>query len=365
MSTQQYQLSDQGRRALDQHYEVIRQVNAVGSAHDVSKKFAVNPTVEQSLESLMQESVEFLQMINVVGERDLKGQVVGMNVRKRLAYRKSRANLPRRPEYAGELSERSWELFTSLFDTWIPWETIDQWAKFEDFSARYSRHVAQQIGLDRICIGWNGETAAADTDRVANPDLEDMNIGWMQKLRLERPDHVMGRALVGVAPNQTATGAAVPINVGNGAATYKNIDALAYDLISGMPSWARKSTDLVVICGSKLVDDKYFPQINRPLAATVDGQPVVSDENVGKIIQSQKQIGGRPAIMVPEFPENAMVITPLKNLTIKYQEGARRRFIREEPENMAGLADYNSSNEGYVIESTDFMVQAENITFVA
>jgi P2 family phage major capsid protein len=362
--TQQYQLSDQGRRALDQHFDVIRRVNETGASHDVSKKFAATPQVEQSLESLMQESVEFLGLINVEGTRDLKGNVVGMNVRKRLARRISRANLPRRPQYAGELTDRSWELYTSLFDTWLPWELIDQWSRFNDFSARYSRHVAQQIGLDRICIGWNGTSAAIDTDLVANPDLEDMNIGWMQKLRIEKPSHVMGRALVGVAPNQTATGADVPINVGNGAATYKNIDALAFDLISGMPSWARKSTDLVVVCGSKLVDDKYFPQINRPLAATVDGQPVVSDENVGKIIQSQKQIGGRPAIMVPEFPEDAMVITPLKNLTIKYQEGARRRYIREEPENMAGLADYNSSNEGYVIEDTDFMVQAENITFV-
>ena len=46
-----------------------------------------------------------------------------------------------------------------------------------------------------------------------------------------------------------------------------------------------------------------------------------------------------------------------------YQEGSRRRYIKDEPENKASLVDYNSVNEGYVIEDTDFMVMAENITF--
>jgi hypothetical protein len=66
-----------------------------------------------------------------------------------------------------------------------------------------------------------------------------------------------------------------------------------------------------------------------------------------------------------------MLITPLgqpnatdsSNLSIYYQEGSRRRYIEDKPELMAALVDYNSVNEGYVIEHTDYAVMAENITF--
>jgi hypothetical protein len=64
-------------------------------------------------------------------------------------------------------------------------------------------------------------------------------------------------------------------------------------------------------------------------------------------------------VIVPFFPEGTMLITPLgqpnatdsSNLSIYYQEGSRRRYIKDEPENMAALVDYNSVNEGYVIET--------------
>ena len=111
--------------------------------------------------------------------------------------------------------------------------------------------------------------------------------------------------------------------------------------------------------------------VNRPLASTMDSGRSTSDETVRDIIMSDKQIGGRPAAIAPYFPEGTMMITPLgragatdsSNLSIYWQEGSRRRYIKDEPENMASLVDYNSVNEGYVIEDTDFAVMAENITF--
>jgi hypothetical protein len=114
-----------------------------------------------------------------------------------------------------------------------------------------------------------------DTDADTNPLGEDVNIGWLHKLRLERADHVMGRETVTVGDVTTATGAAKPIYIGPDSASasgdYKNIDALAYDLIAGMPSWARSSTDHVVVVSQDLVDEKYFPMINRKLSDSIDG----------------------------------------------------------------------------------------------
>lgn len=354
-----YTLSDRGRNALDQLFSTIASVNGIA---DVSRQFALDPTSEQKLEDLQSEEVDFLGMINVMPMRDLSGDVLGLSTSKMIARRISRANLPRKPAYVGNLQGRKYALEDTLFDTMLPWEVVDAWSKFPDFATRYSRHVARSIGQTRISIGWNGTSVAADSNPLLNPNGEDMNIGWLHKLRLERPDHVMGRTLVGPAGSQTATGAIIPIEVGADE-EYKNIDALAYDLISGMPSWARRSTELRVIVSSDLVDEKYFPMVNRPLSATIDGGKATSDEVVQSVVHSTRQIGGRPAIIVPFFPEGTMFVSPTKNLSLYWQEGSRRRYIRDEPENMAELVDYNSSNEGYVIEDTDYAVLAEGITF--
>ncbi len=350
-----YILSDRGRNALDLLYRRIEELNGTRSAH---KLFTVDPTAEQRLEDLQREEVGFLDRINIMPMRDLIGDVVGMFTEDFIASRVSAANLPRKPKYVGGMQDRQYQLYETLFDTLLPWAKIDAWSKFPDFPVRYAKHVAISIALSRISIGWNGVSVAADSDSDANPNGEDMNIGWLQKLRLEKPDHVMGRAIDG----GTATGAPEPIYI-HANEDYKNIDALAYDLIAGMPSWARKSTEHVVCVSQDLVDEKYFPMINRALGATIDGGKATSDEVTYDVIMSQKQIGGRPAAIVPKFPEGTLFISPLKNLSIYYQEGARRRFIKDEPENMSSLVDYNSSNEGYVIEDTDFAVLAENITF--
>lgn len=360
-----YALSDRGRRMLDGLFSHIAQIN--GATRGVAHQFTLDPSTEQRLEDLQREEVAFLNRINILGMRDLKGQVIGLTANNMVASRKSRPQLPRSPKYVGRMQDRKWELYSTLFDTWLPWELIDAWSRFPDFAQRYAKHVATSVGLSRIMVGWHGVEVAADTDAEENPMGEDVNIGWLQKLRLEKADHVMGRLTVTAGGVTTATGAAAPIYIGpdsdHADGDYKNIDALAYDLIAGMESWARTSTDHVVIVSQDLVDEKYFPMVNRPLADTIDGGKSTSDQTVSDIVMSTKQIGGRPAAIVPFFPEGTMAITPLKNLSIYYQEGSRRRYIKDEPENMASLVDYNSVNEGYVIEDTDFMVMAENITF--
>lgn len=354
---QRYTLTDTGRRALDNLFNHIARGNGIPS---VSRDFAVEPTAEQRLISLQREEVSFLTQINDLPVPQLIGQVIGLNTEDFIGSRTSEENLPRKPSYVGGMSKREYRLEHTEFDTKLKWQLIDAWARFPNFPELYAKHVARSIGLSRISIGWHGLTAAPQSNKAQNPNGEDMNIGWLQKLRLERPSHVMGRALL----NGTATGAAVPIHV-HPDANYKNIDALAYDLIAGQPSWARNSTEHVVLVSQDLVDEKYFPMINRPLATAIDGGRSTSDETVGAIMMSSKQIGGRRAAIVPKFPEKTMAVTPLKNLSIYWQDGSRRRFIKDEPENMASLVDYNSSNEGYVIEDTDFMTMAENITFAA
>lgn len=368
--SQKYNLSQRGRDALTGLYTAIGHLN---HTDDVTREFSVDPLAEQRLEDAQRESVAFLGFVNFVPVRDLVGQIIGLGATDMIAA--THDTTPRDPQYVGQLTGREFRLYTTLFDTKLPWQIVDAWSRFPDFAQRYSKHVARSLGLSRLAIGWNGIARVSDSVKANNPNGEDVNIGWLQRLRLDRSDHVMGRVTVTANGVTTATGAAAPIYVGPNAnhaqGDYKNIDALAYDLIAGMPSWARSSTDLVVIVSQDLVDEKYFPMINRALSNTIDGGRSTSDEVVSDIIMSTRQIGGRPAMISPKFPAGTMVITTLSrpnttdtgNLSIYQQEGALRRYIMDKPELMASLVDYNSSNEGYVIEHTDFMVMAENITF--
>src|SRR3546814_18836753 len=77
-------------------------------------------------------------------------------------------------------------------------------------------------------------------------------------------------------------------------------------------------TDLVVIVGHDLVDDKYFN------IAQQTGATATEVEATDRIPRSTKQLGGLPAVRVPFFPADAVLITTLKNLAITWQEGTPR-----------------------------------------
>ena len=66
----------------------------------------------------------------------------------------------------------------------------------------------------------------------------------------------------------------------------------------------------------KLLNDKYFP---------LSTQAGATETLAADIIISQKRIGGLPAARVPFFPDNAILITRFDNLSIYFQDGARRR----------------------------------------
>lgn len=194
-------------------------------------------------------------------------------------------------------------------------------------------------------IGWNGTSRAATSNRVANPLLQDVNKGWLQRYREEAAARVMAEG----AP------AAGVINIG-AAGHYKNIDALVFDMVNNLlDPWFAEDTELVAICGRELLADKYFPLVNATQAPT--------EQLAADIIISQKRIGNLPAVRVPFFPSNAIMVTRLDNLSIYYQEGSRRRKI-EDNAKRDRIENYESSNDDYVVEDFGAGCVAENIDFV-
>lgn len=316
-------------------------LNGIPSA---TAKFAVEPSVQQTLETKVQESSAFLQGINIIGVDELKGDKLGLGISGPVAGRTNTNLNDRTPRSLETLSANTYECKKTDFDTFIKYATLDAWAKFPDFQTRVRDAIVQRQALDRIMIGFNGTSAALATDRVANPLLQDVNIGWLQHIKTDAAARVMDHGAV-----------AGKITIGLDG-DYRNIDALVFDLVNELlDPWHQNAPGLVVILGRKLMSDKLFPLINE----TVDPTEILAAD----IIKSQKRVGGLPGVTVPFFPDNKLLVTTMSNLSIYWQRSARRRSIIDNPKRDQ-IENYESSNDAYVVEDYGLTAMAENIEFV-
>ncbi len=332
-------MRNETRRLFSAYTSQIAMINGV---EDATTKFTVDPSLQQKLVDKQQESSGFLRQINIEIVTEQKAEIIGLGVNTRIASRTNTgAGNKRTPRTVHNLDNRTYECVQTNFDTYLTYREVDRWAKFPDFEVRIAGHIAEAQALDRICIGWNGVSAAAATDLNAHPNLEDVNIGWLQKLRVEAPAQVMTH---GALPGA--------VTYGEGG-DYATLDALVWDARNSLlPTWAKDRTDLVAVVGQDLAHDKYFPIINQRLSP--------QDELARDIIMSNIKLGGLDGAVVPFFPAGKVFITTLANLSIYEQENTRRRNIKDAPESDR-VEDYQSVNEAYVIENLDFACLVENI----
>ncbi|AXX46027.1 phage major capsid protein, P2 family [Acinetobacter baumannii] len=322
----------------------MTQLAAINGVTTVTEKFAVDPSVQQKLEEKIQLSSEFLTRINIFLVDEQAGSAVGLGISRPIASRTNTDTTDRQAKDPTSMDERGYFCRKTDFDTAIKYQKLDQWAKFKDFYARFSGQIQKRQALDRIMIGFNGVTAAATTDIVANPKLQDVNKGWLQKMREENEARVMSSGATAGKITIGATG------------DYKNVDALVMDLVNEMIDEVHQDNpDLVVLCNRKTVADKYFPLVNKDQENT--------EKLAADIIISQKRMGNLPVYAVPFFPEDAILVTTFDNLSIYVQEGARRRTIIDNPKRDQ-IENYESSNEDYYIEDLGLAAMAEKIEMV-
>ncbi|MCE4364860.1 phage major capsid protein, P2 family [Xanthomonas hortorum] len=333
------------RLQFNQFVEQIAKLNGITSA---LHSFAVDPTVQQKLETRMQESSEFLSKINIIPVDELSGQKVGIGVTGSIASRTDTgAGKTRTPRNVAALDKNEYVAKKTDFDTAIPYALLDAWAKFPDFQARLRDAIVKRQALDRLQIGFNGTHAAADTDRAAYPLLEDVNIGWLQQYRTNAAQRVL-------ASGKTA--GKMVIGTGD-VADYRNLDALVFDVVSNLlDPWHRKDPSLVVVLGRDLMHDKYFPMVNKDQPAS---EKIATD-----LILSQRRVGGLQVAEVPYLPDGALMVTSLANLSIYYQTGGRRRYIQEVPARDR-IENYESSNDAYVVEDYGLGCVVEHIEIEA
>ena len=316
-------------------------LNGVPSA---TEKFAAAPSVQQKLETRIQESSEFLKRINIIGVTEQTGEKLGLGVSGTIASRTDTSGAgTRSTQDATSMADDGYACKQTNYDTHLRYATLDAWAKFPDFQNRVRDSVLQRCALDRIMIGFNGTSAAATTNRAANPLLQDVNIGWLQKLRANAAARVM---VQGAVANKVSYGT-------HADADYKNLDALVYDAYKSLlDPWFAEDPLLVAIVGRDLMHDKLFPLVADNDAPT--------ERLAADIVISQRRLGGLTAMVAPHFPAGKVLVTRLDNLSIYYQDGARRRAVVDKPEKDR-VEFFESSNDAYVVEDYGMCALVENI----
>lgn len=334
------------RFAFNAYLQQLAKLNGI-DVNDIGSKYTAEPSIAQTLETKIQESSAFLTRINIVPVDEQSGERLGLGIGSTVAGTTDTTKKEREPTDPTYIDGEGYKCTQTNFDTALGYEKLDLWAKFEDFQIRIRDAIIKRQALDRIMIGFNGERREKTSDRLTYPLLQDVNIGWLEKIRREAPVRVLSRIVGsdGTVISQT-------VRIGKGG-DFKNLDALVMGAVSEkIEPWYQDDTELVVICGRSLMADKYFPIVNRD-------QPN-SEALAADLIISQKRIGGLPAVQAPFFPANAILITRLDNLSIYWQDGTRRRAVIDNPKRDR-IENFESVNEAYVIEDYDCVALIENI----
>lgn len=318
-------LSNQAREKVRQLFEMT--AKAYGGR--VGEQYSATPTVAQVLnDKIVEDGNPFLSRVATVAVSEITGEKIPMSVSGLVATRTDTSGSAERVarQLVG-LDTVPYMLYKTDNDVAIKYSLIDVWAKFADFRARYQRLVRQAIGNDRLRIGWHGVSADADTDPVANPLGEDVNIGWLKQIR----DYNSGSQVVGSAGS--------PVPFGPGAADFKNLDALVHDAIGLIETPFQEDPNLVVIMSR----DIYMAA--KGFLYDAEGATPTEKDKLSAAFQS---FGGLAPYIGPFMPAGTLLVTSFDNLAIYYQDTSWRRQQIDNPKKDQ-YEDFNTRNEGYVV----------------
>lgn len=321
-----------------EHYQrFLSQVASLNHVADAAQKFNVVPEVEQKLLKKVKESSPFLSLINDYGVDAMEGEKVHVGVNNTVAGRSDTSGVAERhPQSIHSLSGDKYRCEQTNYDTYLRYATLDAWRHDPKFQIHLRAATSKQIARDRLMIGFNGTSAAATTNRSANPLLQDVNKGWLQHLRDKKAKVVMRGKKVGKIAGHD----------------YANIDAAVFDAKNELIEPWYQDDDLVCIVGRKLLTDKYLSLIGSHDAPTERGAL--------ESLMTNQMLGGLPTLVVPFFPEDAFFITPLSNLSIYTQRGSTRLHYADNPRKDR-IEEYRSINEAFVIEDYDACCLVEGI----
>jgi P2 family phage major capsid protein len=319
-----------------QKYSV--QVAKSFGVEDASHKFAISDPMETKLRAALLESVEFLRMITTMQVDQIKGQVVKVGNYGIATGRKAGGRFTSEQGVDGH----TYELVETDSCSATTWALLSTWANagnLNQFMKLINQNATLRFALDMLRVGFNGVSAEATTDPVANPNGEDVNKGWHQIVKEKAPGQIVTDTIY-FDPK--------------GAGDYKTLDAIVTELKNTLihPS-LRSDPRLVVLVGADLTAEAQTQMMNQ---ADKPSEQVAAQ-------QMDKNIGGMRAYTPPFFPGKRIAITILSNLHIYTQKGTAHRKAKDEEDRK----QYENSywrNEGYAVEEFEVYAAIEESAMV-
>lgn len=296
--------------------------------------FSLTPSASQTIVDKMQESADLLKQINILEVDEQEEESIGLTSVP-LSSTNNSTTEARHPVQGCTAETDRYRCEQVNTDTYVSYEKLDQWAGLDNFFGHMESQIYRRQALDVILTGIYGTHHAAKSDITANPLLQDVNTGWLEKWRRNASARVVNGVSVSRRNNA---------NIIESSGDYGTIDSLTMEAYQELlDPWHTGDSDLVVICNLSLITGKYYPFVNN-LGVTPN------KELLAFALQNEnRQIGGLPVCPIPFFPQNAMLVTSLDNLSLYWQTGTHRRKISEEPE-FNRVSTYDSWNNAYVVE---------------
>lgn len=328
-----YVLDPQTQLAMQAYKQRLGELNGT---QNFNAPFAVAPAPHQKIIEAYQQSTEFLGKINMILVKEAHGQKLGLGNNKPIAKTTDTRINPRRPTPLGELEAVDDYLCTQTdYDVAYDWATIDNWSVFADFQQKLANHAVKVIAQDKQRIGFNGTHRANTSNPELYPNLQDVNKGWLQKVREYSPERYLSKMTVGAGHE------------------FKNLDALVEMMVHELiGEQYREGNDLVVIASSGLVVDKALGIINQSHNPT--------EQVAANTLYQRKKLGTLSVDTPSFFPTGSLMITSYDNLSIYQQKGSLRRHLKDEPE-WSRTTDYQSVNESFVVEDYAKVALIDNL----
>lgn len=225
-------------------------------------------------------------------------------------------------------------------DTHVRFSTLNKWAlapNHKGFQLKVESRRANAQREDFLKIGWNGEKVAVETNKEENPLGQDVNIGWIKNIETHAPTRIIDCEAEGIF-------------IGEGGLS---------------------SVDAAALYMKDLLDEKYhvnlrlygksnfFTDRNIRLSEKSHASDIVS----GAVAETMTVVGGDIIARSPRYmPADMLVLTPVKNLAIRVQEGSQRKgfYVNHK---RSRFENYSTQNEAFPVSRYDAIIVLKNLKF--
>ena len=122
-----HNMRNETRVLFNAYLHNLAELNGVDS---VTQTFNVVPSVQQTMETKIQESSAFLTKINMIGVTEQQGRKAGLNLSGPIASRTDTKVKDREPRDLTTLDVNGYYCRHTDFDSFIPYAKLDAWAHF-------------------------------------------------------------------------------------------------------------------------------------------------------------------------------------------------------------------------------------------